>query len=175
MAESLLLKVATLADATQRDAARTDAVVRQAQIGDVEGALLAAAALAADDRMSVLRQIAVEQARRRGVAGAVKTHGDIRDGDARAGGLIDIAKAQLEGKDRAGAEKSLSAAAELAATLPATGKAELLDEIGAVRTSMQVAAGDVAGAHDSAMAVKSFRARCGLLQEVGRRRGGSAR
>jgi hypothetical protein len=98
----------------------------------------------------------------------MKTLEDIREGDARARGLIDIARAQAEGKDRAGAEKSLSTAAETATTLPAEEKAELLDEIGAVRGSLQLAAGDVAGALESAMAVKSFRTRSGLLLEVGR-------
>jgi RNA polymerase sigma factor (sigma-70 family) len=168
LAESLRLSVATLADAGQRDAARAEAAVRQARIGDVAGALRAAVALGVDDRTRALGQIAVEQARQGDVPGAVKTLGEIRDADARTGALLDLARAQADGKDRAGAVKSLAAATDLAATLPAAGRAEWLDNVRAARASLQVAAGDVPGALETAAAVTDGRARFGVLLEVGR-------
>jgi hypothetical protein len=102
LAESLRLSVTTLADAGQRDTARANVAVEQAMIGDVEGALVAAAALDADHRADALGRIAVEQAKQGDVLAAVKTLGTIRDVNARARGFLDLARAQSDAKNRAG-------------------------------------------------------------------------
>jgi hypothetical protein len=160
--------VTTLADAGQRDAARADVAVKQAMIGDVEGALLATAALDADHRTDTLARIAVEQAKQDDVPGAVKTLGTIRDVNARARGFLDLARAQSDAKNRAGAEKSLAAATDVAAPLPAVERAELLDDIRAAKASLQAAAGDVDGALETIGAVKDGRDRWRVLLEVDR-------
>jgi RNA polymerase sigma factor (sigma-70 family) len=168
LTESLRLNVATLADAGQREAARADAAVKQAQIGDVEGALHAAAGLDAENRPRVLGSIAVEQGRQGDLPAALKTLGDIPNGDDRVQGLLDLARDRADAKDRAGAEKSLAALNNLVATLPAAGRAGLLDDIRTVRASLQDSVGDVAGALETAATVKAERALGRVLLDVGR-------
>jgi RNA polymerase sigma factor (sigma-70 family) len=166
--ESLRLNVATLADAGQRASARAGAAVRQAEIGDVVGALKAAAAFGPGDRSAILGQIAVVQAKKGDVSGAMRTLGDIPEAGTRARVMLDIATAQGVGLDRAGAEKSLLAAADIAGTLQWAAGAALHDNIRAVRAGVQVATGDIPGALTSAGAVTSDRARCMALLEIAR-------
>ncbi|MDB5312427.1 MAG: tolB 1, partial [Gemmataceae bacterium] len=172
--EALRLNDATLADAKNRNGARAENAVRQARIGDVAGALRAAAALDFDtesgypDRAYALRHIAVEQAKQGDTPGSLKTLRDIPDDADRARALVGLAEAQAGGNDRAGAEKTFAAARDIAVSLPGAGKADILDDIAAARAGVQVKAGDVTGALETARGMESDRSRCWVLLDVAR-------
>jgi hypothetical protein len=172
--EELRLYDATLADANNRNGARAEVAVKQARIGDVAGARKAAAALEFDkesgyaDRAYALRHIAVEQAKQGDTPGAIKTLRDIPAAADRARALVGLAEAQAGGNDRAGAEQTLATARDIAASLPAAARADLLDHIGAARVGVQIKAEDLTGALETARSLKSDRSRCWALLDLAR-------
>ena len=165
---------ATLADARNRNGARAGVAVLQARIGDIPGALRAAAGLESDkdsgypDRVTALWGIAAEQVRQGDTAGAMATVREIPDGADRVRALLGLAEVQAERTDRAGAEETLQAARGIAAGLPAAGREDLLDGTRAAEVRVRIAAGDRRGAVAAAEGIKGDRVRCGALVAAAR-------
>lgn len=174
LAEALRLNVTTLAEADSRNRARAENAVSLAKIGDIAGARKAAAGLdlnpesGRSDRVYALRLIAVEQVKQGDRPGAVKTLGDIPAVADRARAWLEIAEAQAEAADRAGAAESIQAARTLAESVPESARADLLEDVMAVRAGVLVKAGDVKGAAAVADALKDDRSRCHALLAVAR-------
>jgi hypothetical protein len=121
--EALALYDATLAGEDNKNGARAGIAVRQARIGDIEGALRGAAALKFDrasgyhDKAYALRHIALEQLRAGDAKAALQTIDGIQDLDLRADALLAIAEAQTDAGDVVAANESLQAATRVASTI----------------------------------------------------------
>jgi RNA polymerase sigma factor (sigma-70 family) len=166
--EALDLEVATLAGDDQKNAARARLTVVRARIGDVRGALGAAATLPGSeaDRDDVVRQIALEQARAGDTKGALQTIEAIKDLSRRARALTELAAARAEAGDREGAEATLEKASEVATRVEdRSARADLRAEAAPVRSRLQAQAGDWKAAREAAQALTG-RARAGLLLEA---------
>jgi tetratricopeptide (TPR) repeat protein len=181
--EALELQVHTLAQEASRQQARVSGAILQAQLGDIDGALRAAASLGNaieggySDRSNALQGIALEQAKKKDLEGALRTIGGIRDEGRRVAALVALGSDRAEAEDRIGARLCLTRARELFRTLPpgeSRNSAEA--EATGLEVELQVRGGDSKEALKTVRAIPSAYARGQMILDIARlqaKRGGN--